>query len=161
VDITLAANGGRDLVRALQEWVIGPHQRTVVVSVGYADDAARFHHAKHFAEGPNRLVQVLEDSVDEDRIEAGVGVRQGTEVMLLERDVGDAAFAGEVSCGDEDIGGDVDTDDFAWCDGFSEAKRDGPWPAASIEQAHAGFEVRKEEGGILGRRAARVRAAMR
>jgi hypothetical protein len=70
----------------------------------------------HFADGPQRIEQVLHKSMAKHAVEAAVGKWQGVPIGGAELDIGDAPTAGRATCLFDLTCAEVDANDLGWSD---------------------------------------------
>jgi len=143
------------VIALVQQGRRGRQQFGGIIRVPDAHDPARTEHPPHLRERPSWLTQVKQHAIGIDGIEAGRGERQFVDRADLEAHGGDPRRR-RAGTGLLDLPGlQVDAHRLARCDGRGEAQRDGPRPAAYIQQAHARVQMREQEGRFFRRRPSR------
>ena len=118
------------------------------VGVRHADHRARPQHAMNLTQRLDRIVQVLDDSMDEGAVERLIVEGQGIRVRHHEEGIRDAERGRVLLRSCDAVGILIHAHGLRRGDSRGQADGDAPRSATEVEQAHARLQMRKKKRGV-------------
>ena len=134
--------------KLVQRRLSGFQEETAEIGMARPYDATVLEHPPDLSECCNRLLHVLQHTMQEDGIERAFGEGQGVEVSDRKTDVRPFLVRGLRLGKPELVWFNVDADHFSRCDEGGEVKCDSARAATTVQQGHAGSQIRDKERGV-------------